>query len=60
MKVTLTYDIFWTPVEWAKENCPSYITNALHLDEDDRPDIAKVDYFFGSEADAVLFALKWL
>ena len=27
--VTLPYDPLWTPLEWAKENCPSYITNTM-------------------------------
>ena len=25
--VTLPYDPVWTALAWAKENCPSYITN---------------------------------
>lgn len=58
--VVLDYDPLWRPVEWAKKNCPSYITNTLYnkIPEiiDDR---TKISYYFGDEQDAILFALRW-
>jgi len=59
VKVTLTYDPFWPPLDWAKEHCASYITNDCHIDESGRARIDLVDYYFGDEQDAVLFALRW-
>jgi hypothetical protein len=58
-RVTLPYDIFWTPLDWAKENCPSYITNDLHRNKDGI-DPGRIDYFFGDAAEATVFALRWL
>jgi hypothetical protein len=57
--VTLPYDPVWTALEWAKKNCPSYITNdavpygAYGAREYD------IIYFFGNEKDAIKFALRW-
>ena len=31
MTVTLPYDSEWTALAWAKEYCPSYITNEVHI-----------------------------
>jgi len=56
-KVSLPYDWHWTALEWAKDNCPSYITNSGKRDEDGNYFIV---YHFGSEQDATLFALRWL
>lgn len=67
-KVTLPYDPIWTPLDWAKENCPSYITNQMNppstLSPDDvffqyYPSLQNIDYFFGDEQDAFKFALRW-
>ena len=63
--VNLPYDPLWQPLDWAKEHCPSYITNALA-----HPGRMKtvpggwvrddsIKYYFGKEEDAILFALKW-
>jgi hypothetical protein len=57
--VTLPYSPFWEPLTWAKENCPSYITNDLHQDGYNTYDHTKIDYFFGNEKDAVWFSLRW-
>jgi len=51
--VTLPYDPHWKELEWAKENCSSYITNSVG------PDYSIV-YYFSDEKDAVLFMLRWL
>lgn len=53
--ITLPYDPVWTPLTWAKEHCPSYITNDVHQDG-----YNKIDYFFSDEQDAFKFALRWL
>ena len=58
--VTLPYEQCWQPLTWAKENCPSYITNDLHCDGYNTYDQTRVDYFFGDEKDAVLFILRWV
>jgi hypothetical protein len=57
--VTIPFVPFREPLDWAKENCPSYITNDVHCDGYNTYDIGKVDYFFGNEKDAVWFLLRW-
>lgn len=58
--VTLPYDPVWRPLDWAREHCPSYITNTVN-----KTNVSffnrkfQIDYIFGEERDAVLFALKW-
>ena len=59
MTVTIPYDVRWPALEWAKENCASYITNDVHCDGYNTYDINKIDYFFADEKDAVMFALRW-
>ena len=59
MTVTIPYDPFWAPLEWAKANCPSYITNDMHMDGYNTYDISKIDYHFSNEKDATLFLLRW-
>ena len=59
--VTLPYDPLWRPVEWAKKNCPSYITNTMsdkltELVGDRTP----INYYFSDARDATLFALRWM
>lgn len=67
MKITLPYDPEWRALDWAKENCPSYITNQASTVLGGlvpvkggwvakRPDI---EYYFGDERDATAFALRW-
>ena len=59
--VTLPYDPVWRALEWAKMTCPSYITNKMTKG----PGTTfanrqmQIDYVFGDQRDAVLFALKW-
>ena len=60
MTVTIPYDVRWLALEWAKENCPSYITNDVHQDGYYTYDISKIDYFFADGKDATAFALRWL
>jgi hypothetical protein len=53
MTVTIPYDPFdWKPLEWAKQHCPSYITNFSY-------NTATIDYCFGNEKEALMFLLKW-
>ena len=57
--ITLPYDPVWTALRWAKEYCPSYITNAAEGTGMHGDDSYKIVYYFGSEKDAMTFALKW-
>lgn len=59
MTVTLPYDPLWRALEWAKEHCPSYITNDIHQDGYNSYDTSKIDYFFGNHQEALMFRLKW-
>ena len=58
--VTLPYDLLWRPLDWAKEHCPSYITNDVHMCGYNSYDVNRIDYFFGDDRDALIFTLKWL
>jgi hypothetical protein len=60
MTVTLPYDPVWAPLSWAKEHCPSYITNDVNKPLSDARIKIHIDYFFASERDAVFFSLRWL
>jgi len=76
MTVILPYDPTWKPLAWAKENCPSYITNEIINTGIMKPRMGKVPgpgtvpggwvnhsnvvYYFSDERDATFFALKWL
>ena len=57
--VTIPYTPLWEPLDWAKEHCPSYITNDMHQDGYYSYDSTKVDYFFADEKDALMFMLRW-
>jgi hypothetical protein len=59
MTITIPYDPFWAPLAWAKEHCPSYITNDMHQDGYNTYDHTKIDYFFSDEKDALMFVLRW-
>jgi hypothetical protein len=65
MTVTLPYDPVWTALEWAKEHCPSYITNKssnttrLKSVPGRWINDSSIVYYFGDEQDAVLFKLTW-
>ena len=60
MRVTLPYDKSWEALEWAKKNCPSYVTNSsanfATIGPDEWPVIS---YYFNEEKDAVAFMLRW-
>ncbi len=65
VKVTLPYDPEWQALKWAKEHCPSYITNradTMKLKSAPGGWYSDVDivYYFSDEQDAVMFKLKWL
>jgi hypothetical protein len=65
MKVTLPYDPDWTALSWAKEHCPSYITNKVS----NTTKLKKVSggwvndssivYYFDDEQDVMMFTLRW-
>lgn len=57
--VTLPYRPFAEPLMWARENCPSYITNDVHMFNYNSYDNSKIDYFFEDKKDALMFALRW-
>jgi hypothetical protein len=59
MTVTLPYDPMWQALDWAKQHCPSYITNDVHQDGYNTYDRSKIDYFFGNENEALMFMLRW-
>ena len=64
--VTLPYDPAWAPLTWAKEHCPSYITNKASNTTRLKPvaggwvNDSSIVYYFGNERDATIFALRWL
>ena len=55
--VTLLHKHDWEPMSWAKENCPSYISNTgfLHEDKND----SSIEYYFVDEKDAFWFKMRW-
>ena len=63
--ITLRYDPVWRAHEWAKKNCPGYITNrAKRLSDrvNSTPffkDLVVIDYYFDTEREALLFTLRW-
>ena len=61
MIVTLPYDPLWRAVDWAREHCPSYITNDAHMIgyNYNSYDNTYIDYFFGDKNEALMFKLKW-
>ena len=65
MKVTIPYDPNWTALAWAKDNCPSYITNQrstiprLEVVQGGWVNVPDVDYYFSNERDVVAFSLRW-
>jgi hypothetical protein len=59
MRVTVPYDPFWEPLTWAKEHCPSYITNDVHKNTNESGQGVLIDYFFREEKDAMVFMLRW-
>ena len=59
MTVTLPYDPEWTALAWAKEYCPSYITNEVHINNGEFGKGVCIDYCFSDEKDLILFKLRW-
>ena len=66
VKVTLPYDPTWAPLAWAKEHCPSYITNKAsnttrlkRVSSSGWVNDSSIVYYFGDERDATIFTLKW-
>ena len=62
--VILPYDPLGRPVDWARQNCPSYITNDAIPPEPRRSltdsiNDYRIVYYFGNERDAVAFKLRW-
>ena len=45
----------YEPLKWAKDYCPSYITNDTVM----KGGRYYYRFFFGSEKDCTLFALRW-
>lgn len=45
----------YEPLEWAKQHCPSYITN----DAVQKAGNYYYRFYFGQEHDRLMFALKW-
>lgn len=63
-QVTIKYEKAYDAVEWAKENCTSFVTckpNSIQLRDSDGnfgyP--IEVDFVFWNKTDAVLFSLRW-
>lgn len=46
----------YEPLEWAKMNCPSYITNDAVQKNGDY----YYRFYFSNEKDILIFSLKWL
>lgn len=46
----------YEPMIWAKQNCPSYITN----DAVQKSGVFYYRFYFGNEKDRAWFALRWL
>lgn len=56
--VTIGKDVSeFDALDWAKANCPSYITNDGYIDRED----GKIRYYFifGDERDIIAFSLRW-
>jgi hypothetical protein len=43
------------PLEWAKQHCPSYITNDAVIEQG----VYYYRFYFGRERDRMWFALRW-
>jgi len=46
-------------LNWAKSNCPGYITNDHHMYGYNAYDPTKYDFFFATEKDLAWFLLRW-
>ena len=66
MTVTLPYDPEWKALAWAKENCPSYITNKVsnttrlkRVASSGWVNDSSIVYYFSDERDVTFFMLRW-
>ncbi len=59
--VTIKEEVVEEALTWAKEHCPSYITNIYHPMGNNEFDTESYDFFFAHNATAemTMFALKW-
>ena len=61
--VTIDHTVVVDALEWAKANCPGYITNDFHQDGYNTYDPAKYDFFFAANEagrkEMLMFALRW-
>lgn len=58
--IILPHDYEWDATEWAKENCPSYLSATAHIRLDRNLPASKIEYHFADEADAAIFTLRWI
>ena len=59
--VTIRGSVYEQAVDWAKENCPNYVTNTMHMNGYNTYDPGLFDFYFSKDAPAemTLFALRW-
>lgn len=61
--VVIHKDFVDEALEYAKNNCPTYITNTCHLDEDNVYHIEYYNFYFmdneQGKKEMMFFALKW-
>lgn len=57
--VAIPYDVTWKAVDWAKKNCPSYVTNYVLEEKVKMTQRPIICYVFSDEKDAIIFALRW-
>lgn len=59
--ITIHHSVADQALEWAKENCPHYITNYYHRGIDCEFDVFFYDFFFVPSAteEMLVFKLKW-
>ena len=62
--VTIHYEDVEPALQWAKANCPTYITNAYHSMDPREFDMVRIDFFFGTSKqgrrDMTAFTLRWV
>lgn len=59
-RVTIDRKLGTDALDWAKINCPGYVTNDIHQDGYYTYDDTQLDFFFvNNSADITAFALKW-
>lgn len=62
--VTIGSENAFDALIWAKENCPSYITNRYHQTSDDEFTFIAYDFFFTDnqqgQRDMTAFTLRWV